>query len=45
MELHSPNLCFFVNTNERNNIFNQRLTVTNKVSSNFGKNCKIYNHQ
>ena len=47
MELHSPNLCFFVSTkfNARNIIFNQRPIVINKINSNPSKNCKNYYHQ
>ena len=43
MELHSPNLCFFVSTNfnARNIIFNKRPIVLNRINSNSNKNWKI----
>ena len=47
MELHSPNLSFFVSTkfNARNIIFNQRPIVINKINNTSGKNCKNYYHE
>ena len=47
MELHSPNLCFFMSIkfNARNIIFNQRPIVMNEINSDSSKNCTNYYHQ